>query len=394
MSRPARRSAALVEAIGLAAAGRGPAPSGAAGAFAPSCTTAEAWAGLDKLPDKAKPAGRRRGRCLPRASWRRCRAARPPAHARPADLRPRRDGQPRADLGPACHIQAEMFEETAALGGLDVQLVYYRGFGECEASPWLGNAADLPRRMTGVRLPRRPDPDRPGAAACHRRDQGQEGRTPWSSSATAWRKMPTRSATRPASWACWACPSSCSTRAVTPWPPRPSTRWRGSPAAPIAPSMPAAPSQLRELLGAVAVYAAGGRQALEDLRPRGRRRGLAADPSARRRNSGHAAPISRSVSCASGRRPRAAALGLSPRRSGAAGALCCAMLAIAARSSVIVLLVVSGPDRPRVDRCCAPAVACFWRRWQRGATGAGSPASPAARRSGVETAYLSREPRP
>ncbi|MFQ6016597.1 MAG: VWA domain-containing protein [Kiloniellaceae bacterium] len=50
----------------------------------------------------------------------------------------------------ACHIQAEMFKETAALGGLDIQLVYYRGFGECRASPWVSKADDLLRRMTGV----------------------------------------------------------------------------------------------------------------------------------------------------------------------------------------------------------------------------------------------------
>ena len=28
----------------------------------------------------------------------------------------------------ACQVQGQMFLETAALGGLDVQLVYYRGF--------------------------------------------------------------------------------------------------------------------------------------------------------------------------------------------------------------------------------------------------------------------------
>jgi len=50
----------------------------------------------------------------------------------------------------ASHIQAEMFKETAALGGLEIQLVYYRGFGECKASPWVGNSADLLRRMTSV----------------------------------------------------------------------------------------------------------------------------------------------------------------------------------------------------------------------------------------------------
>lgn len=50
----------------------------------------------------------------------------------------------------ACEIQAEMFAATGALGGLDVQLVYYRGFGEFQASAWLGNARDLTRLMTSV----------------------------------------------------------------------------------------------------------------------------------------------------------------------------------------------------------------------------------------------------
>ncbi|MCG6869002.1 MAG: VWA domain-containing protein [Gammaproteobacteria bacterium] len=36
----------------------------------------------------------------------------------------------------ASHIQARMFEETASLGGLSVQLVYYRGYSECRASRW------------------------------------------------------------------------------------------------------------------------------------------------------------------------------------------------------------------------------------------------------------------
>jgi hypothetical protein len=51
----------------------------------------------------------------------------------------------------ACHIQAQMFEETAGLGGLIIQLCYYRGFKEFSASGWLTNTADLHRRMTAVR---------------------------------------------------------------------------------------------------------------------------------------------------------------------------------------------------------------------------------------------------
>jgi hypothetical protein len=50
----------------------------------------------------------------------------------------------------ACQIQGEMFEATASLGGLDIQLVYYRDFGECKASRWLARAADLHRAMRKV----------------------------------------------------------------------------------------------------------------------------------------------------------------------------------------------------------------------------------------------------
>jgi hypothetical protein len=51
----------------------------------------------------------------------------------------------------AMHTQAEMFQETKALGGLQVQLAYYRGFGEFEASDWYADADALLKRMTGVR---------------------------------------------------------------------------------------------------------------------------------------------------------------------------------------------------------------------------------------------------
>ena len=50
----------------------------------------------------------------------------------------------------ACHLQAEMFKETQALGGLEVQLLYYRGYRECKASRWTRNADELLRIMTQV----------------------------------------------------------------------------------------------------------------------------------------------------------------------------------------------------------------------------------------------------
>ena len=50
----------------------------------------------------------------------------------------------------ACHLQGQMFEVAAELGGLEVQLVFYRGFGECKASSWVTDARALGKRMTAV----------------------------------------------------------------------------------------------------------------------------------------------------------------------------------------------------------------------------------------------------
>jgi len=50
----------------------------------------------------------------------------------------------------ACRIQGEMFRETAALGGLDLQLCWYRGCGEFHADPWGVDSTTLLGHMTGV----------------------------------------------------------------------------------------------------------------------------------------------------------------------------------------------------------------------------------------------------
>lgn len=47
----------------------------------------------------------------------------------------------------ACVLQADMFKEAAAIGGLDVQLVYYRGLAECRASRWVSQAERLAELM-------------------------------------------------------------------------------------------------------------------------------------------------------------------------------------------------------------------------------------------------------
>jgi hypothetical protein len=46
----------------------------------------------------------------------------------------------------ACQLQAEMFREVATIGGLSVQLVYYRGLSECRASRWVSR----PEHLSGL----------------------------------------------------------------------------------------------------------------------------------------------------------------------------------------------------------------------------------------------------
>jgi hypothetical protein len=50
----------------------------------------------------------------------------------------------------ACLLQADMFRETAKIGGLDVQLVYYRGLSECRSSPWISDATRLAGLMEKI----------------------------------------------------------------------------------------------------------------------------------------------------------------------------------------------------------------------------------------------------
>jgi hypothetical protein len=50
----------------------------------------------------------------------------------------------------ACRLQAEMFTEAANSGGLDVQLVYYRGLSECRASSWVSDPKQLAALMERI----------------------------------------------------------------------------------------------------------------------------------------------------------------------------------------------------------------------------------------------------
>jgi hypothetical protein len=50
----------------------------------------------------------------------------------------------------ACRLQADMFGEAASVGGLDIQLIYYRGLAECRASPWVAQPERLGALMSRI----------------------------------------------------------------------------------------------------------------------------------------------------------------------------------------------------------------------------------------------------
>jgi hypothetical protein len=50
----------------------------------------------------------------------------------------------------ACVLQADMFREAVSTGGLDIQLVYYRGLAECRASPWISEPRRLGELMSRI----------------------------------------------------------------------------------------------------------------------------------------------------------------------------------------------------------------------------------------------------
>ena len=56
--------------------------------------------------------------------------------------------QPTWDM--ACTLQADMFREAAAVGSLDIRLVYYRGLSECRATGWISDSAKLAKLMSGI----------------------------------------------------------------------------------------------------------------------------------------------------------------------------------------------------------------------------------------------------
>jgi hypothetical protein len=50
----------------------------------------------------------------------------------------------------ACRLQADMFGEAASIGGIDIQLLYYRGLAECRASRFVSDAGVLRALMEKI----------------------------------------------------------------------------------------------------------------------------------------------------------------------------------------------------------------------------------------------------
>jgi hypothetical protein len=51
----------------------------------------------------------------------------------------------------ACQLQSEMFAEVAKIGGLEIQLVFYRGTNQCSHTAWTPDAVALAAQMRRIR---------------------------------------------------------------------------------------------------------------------------------------------------------------------------------------------------------------------------------------------------
>ena len=146
-----------------------------------------------------------------------CQIARPGGRgrqARPAHFRARRHHEPAADLGSGVRAPGRYVSEAAAVGGLDIQLVYYRGLGGMPRLALDGGAGAVRRADVAHRLPRRPYPDRKSSRPRPPRETTRPRSARWCSSAMPWRKRSMTCAPVPASLACATCRRSCSRKAT------------------------------------------------------------------------------------------------------------------------------------------------------------------------------------
>jgi hypothetical protein len=80
--------------------------------------------------------------------------------------------QPTWDL--AQRLQGKMFQAAAGLGGLEVQLVYFRGFGECRASRFVSGGEGLAELMSRIGV--RGGATQLGKVLAHARDEARRAK--------------------------------------------------------------------------------------------------------------------------------------------------------------------------------------------------------------------------
>ena len=114
----------------------------------------------------------------------------------------------------ACQLQAEMFREATAVGRLELQLVFYRGLGECRSSRWIADNAQLARTMSQIMC--NAGKTQIEKLLTHTQKETKLLRVSalWCSLATPWRKTQILSPVKPASLDASECRPSCSRRAT------------------------------------------------------------------------------------------------------------------------------------------------------------------------------------
>ena len=172
----------------------------------------------------------------------------------------------------ACTLQGEMFREAGSIGGLDVQLVYFRGLNECRASRWVSDGAGLGDLMARIALPRRPHADPQGAEPRARRDATKARWRRWSMSATRWRKRSTISAAAAGELGLRGMPAFMFQEGHDPIAEQAFREIARLTRGAYCRFDLSAAHELGELLRAAAVYAAGGVKALADRRSAARAR--------------------------------------------------------------------------------------------------------------------------
>ena len=170
--------------------------------------------------------------------------------------------QPTWDL--ALKLQADMFRAVKEVGGLDVQLVYFRGLSETRASKWVGDPEALARLMTRVSCQGGFTQMR--KVLTHARRESKKAKV----NAVVYvgdcmeEDIDELCAPRRASSRCSACRCSCSRRGGSRSAERAFKEIARLTRGAYCHFDAGSARQLRELLAAVAVYATGGRKALQD----------------------------------------------------------------------------------------------------------------------------------